>query len=107
MDNPMDDELISVEVAYAKASEQKIISLKVTRGTSLLEAARQSGIADCFPEIELDSAKLGLFGKVAPQPAEQEAREGDRIEIYRPLIADPKEVRKRRAEQAKLKKQQG
>ena len=99
----MAEERISIEVAYAKANEQKIIALEVESGTSLLEAARQSGIKDLFPEIDFDAIKLGIFGKAVPKPAEQSVKPFDRIEIYRPLIADSKEVRKRRAEQAKSK----
>lgn len=100
----MDDPEIRVEVAYGRANEQKIISVQVKQGTTLLEAAQQSGIVDYFPEINLDEAKLGIFGKAVAKPAEQALQEGERVEIYRPLIADPKEVRKRRAEQAKQKK---
>ncbi|UYM14175.1 RnfH family protein [Endozoicomonas euniceicola] len=96
---------IRVEVAYAKPCEQKILSIQVEEGTSLLEAVKQSGIQLFFPELDLDALKLGLFGKAVPKPAEQAARKGDRIEIYRALIADPKEVRKRRAAQAKQKKE--
>ncbi|WP_257264346.1 RnfH family protein [Endozoicomonas sp. ONNA2] len=100
----MDEPTIHVEVAYARAHEQKIISLKVKEGTTVLEAARASGIIDYFPEINLKEATLGIFGKAVLKPENQELREGERVEIYRPLIADPKEVRKRRAEQAKQKK---
>lgn len=96
---------VRVEVAYAKPHEQKILSVQVEEGTSVLEAVRQSGIQSFFPEINLEAPKLGLFGKAVPKPADQSVRDGDRIEIYRPLIADPKEVRKRRAEQARQKKE--
>ncbi|WP_422450088.1 MULTISPECIES: RnfH family protein [unclassified Endozoicomonas] len=99
----MDEPTIHVEVAYARAHEQKIIALQVKEGTTVLEAARKSGIVDYFPEINLAEAKLGIFGKAVLKPAEQLLKEGERVEIYRPLIADPKEVRKRRAEQAKQK----
>ncbi|WP_353620091.1 RnfH family protein [Thalassotalea sp. G20_0] len=99
----MDEPSIHVEVAYARAHEQKIIALKVKEGTTVLEAARESGMVDYFPEINLAEAKLGIFGKAVLKPAEQALKEGERVEIYRPLIADPKEVRKRRAEQAKQK----
>ena len=99
----MDEPKITVEVAYAKSSEQKIIALQVKEGTTVLEAARESGIIDSFPEIDLSQAKLGIFGKVVLKPEEQVLKEGERVEIYRPLIADPKEVRKRRAEQARKK----
>ena len=67
----------------------------------MLEAARASGIVDYFPQIDLDTAKLGIFGKVVLNPAQQVVRAGERVEIYRPLIADPKEVRKLRAQRAK------
>ncbi|AMO58220.1 protein RnfH [Endozoicomonas montiporae] len=96
---------VRVEVAYAKPHEQKILTIQVEEGTSLLEAVRQSGIQSFFPEIDVESSKLGLYGKAVPKPADQAVREGDRIEIYRALIADPKEVRKRRAAQAKQKKE--
>ncbi len=95
---------ITVEVAYAKADRQKILSVIVPERTTLLQAAEQSGICDYFPEIDLPRVKMGIFGKVVAKPAEQALKNGDRIEIYRDLIADPKEVRKRRAEQAKAAK---
>ena len=96
---------IKVEVAYALPAQQRIVSVDVVSGTTLLDAVRQSGITGYFPDIDLESAKMGVFGKVIPRPAEYIVKAGDRIEIYRPLIADPKEVRKRRAEQARLKRQ--
>jgi putative ubiquitin-RnfH superfamily antitoxin RatB of RatAB toxin-antitoxin module len=90
---------IRVEVAYALPERQAILALEVAPGTTALDAARQSGITDKFEGIDLDNAKLGIFGKViSPQ---QVLQEGDRVEIYRPLIADPKEVRKARAARAK------
>lgn len=106
---PESPDKIEVEVAYARPDKQKIIALSVARGTTALEAAELSGICGEFPEIDLGQAKLGLFGKhfgtKGMKPAEQYAlREHDRVEIYRPLIADPKEVRRRRAEKAKKQK---
>ncbi len=90
---------INVEVAYALPEKQLILPLQVPEGTSVLEAARQSGITSKFDEIDLDNAKFGIFGKVvAPR---QVLQEGERVEIYRPLIADPKEVRKARAAKVK------
>ena len=97
----MEEPDIQVEVAYARADEQKIIALSVKQGTTVLGAARASGIVDYFPQIDLDPAKLGLVGKVVLNPAQQVVRAGERVEIYRPLIADPKEVRKLRAQRAK------
>ena len=104
MDN-LGKHLLSVEVAYATPARQKILAVQVEEGTTVLDAARRSGIVNHFPDIALESAKVGIFGKVVSKPKEQAVREGDRIEIYRPLIADPREVRKRRAAQAKQKKQ--
>lgn len=100
----MSNKDITVEVAYALPDRQKIISLLVPEGTTLFEAAELSGICDYFPEIDLASAKMGIFGKSVPKPAEQAMKSGERVEIYRPLIADPKEVRRKRAEKAKAVK---
>ncbi|MBX2859534.1 MAG: RnfH family protein [Cellvibrionaceae bacterium] len=94
---------IAVEVAYALPQRQKIIALSVSAGTTAYEAAEKSAITQFFPEINLESAKFGIFGQALGtkglKPAKQHVlQEGDRVEIYRPLISDPKEVRKRRAE---------
>ena len=70
----------------------------------MLEAARQSGIAGKFEEIDLDNAKFGIFGHAVA--AEQVLKAGERVEIYRPLIADPKDVRKARAQRAKERREQ-
>ena len=99
------DVRLQVEVAYARPDEHRILELQVAEGTTLLEAARQSGMQDFYPEIDWNSAKLGIYGKVVAKAAEQAVKDGDRIEVYRPLIADPKEVRKKRAEKARLKKE--
>ncbi|WP_461481902.1 RnfH family protein [Porticoccus sp.] len=101
-----DVELITVEVAYALPQRQQLTTLQVAPGTTAYEAVQQSGIVQQFPEIDLDNAKLGIFGqalgsKGLKPPKEHVLQAGDRVEIYRPLIADPKEVRKRRAEKAK------
>lgn len=97
-----DKDRILVEVAYALPEKQAIIEVEVAAGTSALEAARQSGITARFEGIDLDNAKLGIFGKVVSPT--QVVRPGDRVEIYRPLIADPKEVRKARAARVKERK---
>ncbi len=101
-----DLDLITVEVAYALPDRQKIIEVLVEPGTTAFQAAERSGIVKDFPEIDLNSAKMGLFGqalgvKGLKPPREHELQSGDRVEIYRPLKADPKEVRRRRAEKAK------
>jgi len=97
--------MILVEVAYATPEKQLIIPLKVDVGCTALEAAKLSAVNEKFPEIDLPNAKMGIFGKLLAKPEELELQENDRVEIYRPLIADPKEVRKKRAEKAKAEKQ--
>ncbi len=101
-----DGDLITVEVAYALPDQQKIIELLVEPGTTAFQAAERSGIVKVFPEIDLENAKMGIFGqslgtKGLKPPREHELQPGDRVEIYRPLIADPKEVRRKRAEKKK------
>ena len=98
----MDKQTIQVEVAYALPDKQALLSVEVAVGTTALAAAQQSGIIDKFEGIDLENAKLGIFGKVV-SPG-QVLQEGDRVEIYRPLIADPKEVRKARAARVKERK---
>ena len=84
-----------IEVAYATPAKQMILECRIEAGTAPREAVRHSGIDRHFPEIDLDDCDLGVFGKVVPE--DYELQDGDRIEIYRPLIADPKEVRRQRA----------
>lgn len=98
-------DLIEVEVAYAKPDEQLIISLQVAPGATLKQVIEQSGILDRFPEIDPAQLKAGVFGKL--KKLDQAVREGDRVEIYRPLIADPKQVRKERAAAGKRMKKGG
>ncbi len=95
-------ETLRVEVAYARPDQQTLLTLQVSRGATVQEAIEQSGILQSYPEIDLNSNKVGVFGKLAKLDAA--LREGDRVEIYRPLIADPKEVRKLRAAQGKRTK---
>ena len=84
-----------VEVAYALAEKQSLISIEVEKGTTLKEAVEASGILDAFEEIDLSKDRVGIFSKFAT--LETVLREKDRVEIYRSLIADPKQVRKERA----------
>ena len=86
-----------IEVAYATPEKQLILECVVEKGTLPRDAVKQSGIAEIFPEIDPDNCDLGIFGKAVPE--DYELTEGDRVEIYRPLIADPKEVRRQRAAQ--------
>jgi len=94
---------IKVEVAFAREDTQQILDFMVNEGTTIEQAVEQSGILALFPEIDLSVNKVGIFGKLGKKTAA--LKEGDRIEIYRPLIADPKEVRrKREADGKKMKK---
>lgn len=101
------DRTLVVEVAYALPHKQKILSLTVPEGTTALQAVQQSGIQAHFPELDLEASALGIFGKAIPKPAERVLMSGERVEIYRPLIADPKEVRKQRAAKAKAAREEG
>lgn len=98
-------EQIEVEVVYALPKRQEVLSLKVRQGTTVGQAVEQSGILKDFPEIELASAKLGIYGKKALLG--DILKDRDRVEIYRPLLADPKEILKRRAAEGKVKKAAG
>lgn len=89
------DRLISVEVAYALPERQQLIRLRLPADSTVGQAIRRSGILQQFPEIKLGTAPVGVFGRRCM--LEESLRDGDRIEIYRPLTADPKEVRRRRA----------
>jgi putative ubiquitin-RnfH superfamily antitoxin RatB of RatAB toxin-antitoxin module len=98
-------EEITIEVAYALPNVQTLLKLAVPAGTTAEEAVRGSGILQKHSEIDLEHAKLGIFGKHVKHGAL--LREGDRVEIYRPLIADPKEVRRQRAAEGKVMKKGG
>ncbi len=99
-----DKALINVEVSYALPAKQAIIAVVVEEGCTVFDAAVASNIVKQFPELDLESAKMGVFGKVVAKPKQETLQEGDRVEIYRPLIADPKEVRKQRAAKVKAEK---
>ena len=93
---------IMVEVAYALPNQQLIIPVHMPPETNAGEAIQASGILEKFPEIDLKVNQIGIFGKLSKLDAP--LRNLDRIEIYRPLIADPKEVRKQRAAEGKAMK---
>lgn len=95
----MAESLISIEVVFATPEKQKIISLSVAQGCTVEKAIEESGIKRFFPEIDLSQHAVGIWNKTCK--LSDTPRSGDRIEIYRPLVADPKEIRRRRAEQAK------
>ncbi|MEN6586925.1 MAG: RnfH family protein [Sulfuricella sp.] len=98
-------ETIRVEVAYAHPHEQFLKALQAAPGITAEQAIRQSGILEKHPEVDLAKNKVGIFGKLAK--LDTALRDKDRVEIYRPLIADPKEVRKKRAEEGKVMKKGG
>lgn len=91
-----------VEVAYALAEKQRIYLLEVEPGTTAREAAMRAPIQGDFPHVDVAGSDLGVFGKAVRD--DHILREGDRVEIYRALIADPKQVRKQRAAAGKPKK---
>lgn len=96
---------LEFEVAYARPDVQSILRVTGPEGMTAEQAIRRSGILERFPEIDLDTADVGIFGKLAAK--DTELRFGDRVEIYRPLIADPKEARRRRAAQGKSMRKGG
>ncbi len=85
---------MNVGVCYAEADRQVWLRLETPDGSTVEQAIRHSGILKRFPEIDLSAQKVGIFGKLVKLDAP--VKEGDRIEIYRPIIADPKTVRRRR-----------
>jgi putative ubiquitin-RnfH superfamily antitoxin RatB of RatAB toxin-antitoxin module len=96
----MVEPVIEIEVVYAAVDRQLLRTLSVPQGTTVREAVLNSGIGDEFPELDLSDCPLGIFGKVVADPQVRLIQAGDRIEIYRPLLADPKEVRRLRAAKA-------
>jgi uncharacterized protein len=94
-----------VEVAYALPNEQLIIPISMPPEANAETVIRASGILKKYPEIDLSVNQIGIFGKLIK--LESPLRNLDRIEIYRPLIADPKEIRKQRAEEGKVMKKGG
>lgn len=88
---------MKVEVAYAKPDKQQILTVDVPEGTTAFKAAMLSGIVAVFPEIDLETVDMGIFGKVIKAPKTHQLRDGDRVELYRPLKIDPKQARLNRA----------
>jgi len=98
-------ETIRIEIAYATPERQMILETDIEVGTSPRDAVINSAIDQYFPEVSKETCDIGIFGK-AVRPDHQ-LQSGDRIEIYRPLIADPKQVRKQRAQQGLRMKKGG
>ena len=84
-----------IEVVLAMPEKQELLTLDLTAGATVVDAIEQSGIVAMFDGFELDVAKVGIFGQKVTM--EQVLRDGDRVEIYRPLLIDPKEVRRQKA----------
>lgn len=95
----MTDKQISIEVVYGTPDKQVLLEVKIEHGLNVEQAILASGIFQHFPEIDLKLLKVGIWNRTCK--LDTELKDGDRIEIYRPLIADPKEVRRRRADKAK------
>ncbi|HFC8457381.1 TPA: RnfH family protein [Neisseria subflava] len=89
--------MLEIEIVYGLADRQVLKNMTVTEGTTIREAALKSGLEVEFPGLDLQQAPLGIFGKVVKD--ETVLRDGDRIEVYRPLLIDPKEARRKRAGQ--------
>jgi putative ubiquitin-RnfH superfamily antitoxin RatB of RatAB toxin-antitoxin module len=92
--------MIEVEVVHAAVARQVLLKVLVPKGTTVRGALLRSGIAEQFPELDLTNCAIGIFAKAVADPDSSEVQAGDRIEIYRPLLADPKEVRRLRAAKA-------
>jgi len=96
----MVESMIEVEVVYAAVDRQVLLAAAVPVGSTVREALLRSGVGGEFPELDLANCPVGIFGKVVAEPESRVVQAGDRIEIYRPLLADPKEVRRLRAAKA-------
>lgn len=96
----IESDMIHVEVVYALPNEQRVYTLVVNKSMTVEEIIKQSGVLERYPDIDLAKNKVGVFSRNVKLDAT--VRDKDRIEIYRPLLADPKEIRRKRAEQAKV-----
>ena len=96
---------IQVEVVYALPAQQPLLRVQLAEGATVEDAIRASGVLETHPEIDLAKNKVGVFSKLVK--LDETVRDKDRVEIYRPLIADPKEVRRKRAEEGKVTRKGG
>jgi putative ubiquitin-RnfH superfamily antitoxin RatB of RatAB toxin-antitoxin module len=97
---------IKVELVYARPEKQFLRQMKVKQGTSAMAAVMNSGLTTEYPDIDLANSRMGIFsrlldGKQLPLPEHYELQEGDRVEVYRPLLIDPKQARAERAQRAR------
>lgn len=98
-------ETFPVEVAYVRPDLQLLLEVEAEEGMTIRDVIERSGILERCPEIDLEKGKVGIFSKLSKLDTAVRAR--DRVEIYRPLIADPKAVRKQRAAEGKVMKKGG
>lgn len=98
-------ETIQIEVVYAKSERQEVVHVSLPAHSTVAQAIEGSGLLAKHPEIDMNKNKLGIYAKLVK--ADTVLRDRDRVEIYRPLIADPKEVRKQRAAEGKTMKKGG
>lgn len=98
-------ESLSIEVAYALPHKQELVQLALPAGCTVQQAIEASGLREKYPEIDMSKSKVGIYGKLTK--LDTLLRDRDRVEVYRPLVADPKEVRRKRAEEGKAMKKGG
>lgn len=91
----MAEPVLDVTVVYATPAQQTPIALRLEAGSTVRQAVERSGLLQRFPEISLEEHTVGIFGKICA--TERPLQDGDRVEIYRPLVADPKDLRRQRA----------
>jgi putative ubiquitin-RnfH superfamily antitoxin RatB of RatAB toxin-antitoxin module len=89
--------MMKIEVVYALPDEQTLLSVEVPEKCSVLDGVKMSGILERYPELDSEALSVGIFSQAVRKPEDAWLNEGDRIEIYRPLIKDPKAERKKRA----------
>lgn len=99
-----DADSITIEVAYGTPQEQALLTLAVPAGTTARQAVHLSGLAARFPGLDPAHDPVGIFGKLEKDPAARVLQAGDRVEVYRPLLIDPKEARRLRAERARQRR---
>lgn len=95
-------EQLMIEVVYALPHKQELVTLTLSPGATARQAVERSGLLEKYPDIDLSKNKLGVFAKLVKPDTSLQHR--DRVEVYRPLIADPKAVRKQRAAEGKVMK---
>ena len=96
----MAEPAIRVEVVYATVDHQLLLEVELPAGSTISEAIVASGVGAQFPHEDLSAHPVGIFGRVVDDPSRHVLEQGDRVEIYRPLLVDPKEVRRLRAAEA-------